>query len=76
MVAPVYLTLVCGDSASMTSLQDGKLGLFQGENGTEFLLLWQIKMSSRINVLLKIGLKFSLLSRSVMGIHFFTESQK
>ena len=34
MVAPVCLTLVCGDSAPMTPLQDGELRLFQGESGT------------------------------------------
>ena len=28
MVVPVYLTLVCGDSTPMTSLQDGELRLF------------------------------------------------
>ena len=36
MFVPVYLTLVCGNSASMTSLRDGELRLFQGESGTVF----------------------------------------
>ena len=36
MVVFVYLTLACGDSAPMTSLQDRELRLFQGESGTVF----------------------------------------
>ena len=33
---PVYLTSVCGVLASMTSLQERELRLFQSESGTKF----------------------------------------
>ena len=68
---PVYLTSVCGVLAPLTSLQDEELCLFLA-NRERYRVLITVtdKNVFYCLMLMKIESKFSVLSHSMMDIHF------